>query len=204
MLRLGEAKREPQKIVLRAEIPPTADHEGEPEAYVVMVPITPPLRRRAQRLAQRTIGADEQLSDLELDRLIDIGEVASRELIRLCVAEWGGIGDADGKPLELTPDRETRFATAMHDDRPTGSIDLLLEDEDACAVIDEQFVRADALRRAEKNGLSALPSGIGKAETPAKDIASSAASRKPGAAARSARTGPKSRRPKAAKRPGSS
>lgn len=198
MLTLG-AKKDPQRIVLREA------SGDEPEAYVVMAPISPPMRRRAQRVARRLMGETTDLADMDLDQLIDIGEVASRELIRLGLVEWSGIGDADGDELGLTPDRETRFATASDEDRPTGSIDNLLDDEDLFNRIDEIYVRPDALRRAEKNALSASPIGTGEAGTPAGDTASSAAKpKRKRSGAKPARTVSTSSRPRPAKAPGKS
>jgi len=191
MLKVGQ-KREAVRIVLLEAL------GDEPEAFVLLAPISPAMRRRAQRIARQLMGETE-VADLDLDKLIDIGELASRELIRLGLVEWGGIGDDDGNPLELTPDRETRFATAASDQRPTGSIDALLDDEDVVAIIDSQYVRPDAIRRAEKNGLSASPNGIGGAETPGKDTANSPARKKRAGGARSvpiAKTRSKPRRPK--------
>lgn len=197
MLILGKAK-EPLKVVLKE-----ASGDG-PEAFVILAPITPPMRRRAQRAARALLGDVDNLADVDLDQLIDIGEVASRELIRLGAVEWGGLGDAGGVPLELTPDRDTRFATANSPDRPGGTIDLLLDDEDCFATIDERYVRPDAMRRAEKNGLSASPNGTGEAGTPGKNTASSAARPKRRAAAKNARTARKSSRRKPPKAPGTS
>lgn len=197
MLKLAQ-KSEPQKIVLREA------SGDELEAFVVVAAITPAMRRRAQRAAGRSLG-DVDFDAVDVDVLYDAVEDGSRELIRLGIIEWGGIGDADGNPLELTPDRDTRFATANAPDRPAGSIDLLLADEDAFTTIDADYVRPDAIRRAEKNGLSASPSGTGEAATPGSDTASSAARpKRKRSAAKSARTARKSSAPKAAKRPGRS
>lgn len=197
MLKIGE-KKEPQKVVLRAAV------DDEPEAFVVLAPVTPAMRRRAQRAAHRSLG-DADFDAIDVDVLHDAVEDGSRELIRLGLLDWGGIGDADGNLLELTPDRDTRFATANAPDRPTGTIDLLLADEDAFAAIDAAYVRPDAMRRAEKNGLSASPSGTGEAATPASATASSAARRKPKTRpAKSVRTAKTSSKRKPAKRPGKS
>ncbi|HVM38292.1 MAG TPA: hypothetical protein VM265_07895 [Sphingomicrobium sp.] len=170
---------------LRVSIPANDDGEA---AWVVLAPITPAMRRRAHRAARRLLGDidPESITDAELDRLVDAGEAASRELIRLGVVEWGGMVGEDGEPFALTPDRETRLESANEPDRPQGTIDLLLADEEAFDLLDAAYVRPDAERRAEKNGLSASPSGTGEAATADKDIASSAAPAKPTGASRTA------------------
>lgn len=203
MLKLGQ-KPEPKRIVLKAA-------EGkEPEAYVVMAPITAAMRRRAQGVVRRLVAGVDDIEDIDADTLGDAGEAASRELIRLGMIEWGGIGDANGKPLELTPDRDTRMKTANAPERPEGTVDLLLADEEIFAKLDADYVRPDAVRIAEKNGLSASPTGTGEAATRGKGTASShAAARKRGAASRkaAAKTAPTPKRrsrPKPAKASGRS
>jgi hypothetical protein len=197
MLVLGQ-KKEPRKIVLREQVGTPGKKGFEPEAFVVMAPINGPMRRRAARSARRLMGLESaEAGELELDQLLDLGEIGSKELIRLGAVEWGGLGDAAGKPLALTPDRETRFATANQDDRPTGSIDLLLADDDLVERIADDYVRPDAMKRAEKNASSALPNGTGKAGTRANDIASSVAG--PKTKARAARNAPTSRKRSARK-----
>lgn len=220
MLKLGE-KREAQRIVLREAVPPkpavkkgktivTPATDGEPEAFILMAPITLAMRRRAQAAMRRMLPEGESVAELDADTLFDLSEVASRELIRLGAIEWGGIGDADGKPVALTPDRDTRFRTANAPDRPTGTIDQLLDDEAIFEKLDRDYVMPDAQRRTEKNASSASPAGTGEAATRANATASSAAAakkakmRRKTAAARSART-PKTRsKPKKPKASGRS
>lgn len=199
MLKLGKAPENIRIVLLDAS-------GDEPEAFVELAPITSAMRRRAYRVARREAGAEglQDPSEVELDLLIDLGEISSLELVRLGLVAWGGIGNEDGEPIELTPDRETRFRTAAHEDRPKGTIDDLLADENIAAILDAKYVRPDALRRAEKNALSALPSGIGKAATPAKGTASSAARPKRKAAAKRAPTAKTSSKRKPAKVPGRS
>lgn len=188
MIVLGQ-KKEPLRIVLSAAASAAKGRKAEPEAFVVMAPITAPMRRRAARATRLLLGEVNDLSDVDMDRLIDASEAGARELVRLGMIEWGGIGDAGGTPLELTPDRDTRFATANEQDRPTGSIDLLLEDEDLLDRIAGEYVRPDALRRAEKNASSASLNGTGEAATRARTTAGSPAARsKKRSAAKAART----------------
>lgn len=215
MLVLGH-KKEPQRIVLRAAVPSapavrkgktivTPATDGEPEAFVVMAPITPAMRRRAQRASRRQLGEVADFADLDIDRLYDAGETATREIVRLGMIEWGGFGDAAGNPLELTPDRETRFATANDPKRAEGTIDLLLAEDEIVERIEAVYVAPDALRRAEKNASFASQNGTGGAAKPGKTTAGSRAARKAKpSAARNARTSSTRSKPKRAKRPGKS
>lgn len=205
MLKLGKPAG-PQRIVLRPAIGNEGDDFFEPEAFVVMVPITPPMRRRALERTRQLVAETGVESAVELDAMqrADLGDFVSVELIRLGLDAWGGIGDDDGQALDLTPDRETRFRTAMDPERPTGTVDLLLADEDAFKKIEADYVWTDALRRAEKNGLSGSPNGTGKVATPGKDIASKRATRKRKGGAKSAPIANTSCRRKPAKASGSS
>ena len=203
MLVLGQ-KKEPQKIVLREAVPERAAVKkrvknkvitvaaavaAEPEAFVIMAPITKPMRRRAMAAARRVTGPIEDIADVSPDVLLDAADAASRELIRLGMVDWGGIGGADGKPFDLTPDRDTRLKTANDPERPTGTIDLLLDDVDLLDKIEAEYSRPDNARQAEKNASSASPSGTGGAATLAKTIAASPANRRARrAAAKNART----------------
>lgn len=189
MLKLGKPA-ESQRIVLRPAQGAAGEPGYEPEAGVVASPITPAIRRRALRATRLFLEEAEATSfeDMNPDQLGDMGETVSRELIRMGLADWFGIGDDDGKPLELTPDQATRIRTANDKDRPTGTIDLLLADETWFAKLEAEYVQPDALRRMEKNGLSGSPNGIGTAATPGNATANLAARPKRRAAAKAART----------------
>lgn len=206
MLKLGK-QAGPQRITLRPAQGVEGEDGYEPEAFIVMAPITPAMRRRALRATRRML-ADRGVSDptqVDDDLLGDMGEAVSCELIRLGALEWGGIGgDDDDQPLDLTPDRDLRFQTANVPDRPTGTIDLLLADQDIFDLIDEKYVRPDARRRAEKNALSGSPAGTGTEATPGSGTANSAAKRTRRAGAKSARTSNTSRKRKTAKASGRS
>lgn len=181
MLVIGEKR--PVKVVLRAA------QGDDPEAFVTLAPITPGMRRRAQRAARGVIGEVADIAEVDEDLLFDAGDTASRELIRIGMIGWGGIGGEGGAPLELTPDAATRLRTANDPDRPTGTIDYLLADEDIVAAIDRDYVRPDAIRRLEKNASSASSNGTGEAATAASDTASSVASRRRKGGVQRARTG---------------
>lgn len=213
MLILGQ-KKEPQRIVLRAAVPPTRAvrkagkivtpaTEGEPEAHVVMAPITSAMRRRANHAYKRQLGDYSDPSELDLDRMLDATEAYAFELVRLGMVGWGGIGDAGGEPVALTPDRETRFKTAKDDDRPTGTIDQLLADEEVFELIAGAYARPDMQRQAEKNGFAASPSGTGGAATRGSATASSRAARAAKRnGAKNARTASTRSRPRRARPPG--
>jgi hypothetical protein len=147
----------------------------EPEAFVVLDPITPKMRRRALRAIRPLLTSFTDSSQPDPDLMGDVGEKVSRELIRMGLVSWGGIGGDDGKPLDLTPDQATRLRTANDPERPTGTIDLLLDEETVFDKIDEAWVRPDAIRRAEKNGLSGSPNGTSTAAMPGSDTANLAA-----------------------------
>lgn len=175
-------------------------------AFVVLAPITPKMRRRALRSVRQILTTEnvDSTSAADENLLGDIGEAVSRQLIRMGAKDWAGIGDENDEPLPLTPDQATRIRTANDDDRPTGTIDLLLADEDIFNALDEGYVRPDAVRRMEKNGLSGSPNGTSAGATPAKTTADSAATRKKTGAAKSAPTKNTPRRPKPAKASGKS
>jgi hypothetical protein len=184
MLTIGKAP-EAVRVVLR-------EAQGkDPEAFVLLDPITPKLRRRALRVASREMVAAgvDKFADLNPEQQRDVGDLVSFELIRLGAREWGGIGDESGQPVALTPDQATRLRTATDLDRPTGTIDALLHDEVEFAKLDAGYVMPDSLRLAEKNASSGSPNGTSVAATPGKDTATCrAGSRKGRSAAKNAPT----------------
>lgn len=198
MFTIGKRADQPVRVTI-------AEAQGDdPAAVVILAPIVPKMRRRALRAAHRLLeGMGVPVSAaIEGDLLFDVSEEVSREMLRLGIIGIEGIVDeASGEPFALTPDRDTRLRTANEPDRPTGTIDDLLADERVFATLDAEYVIADAVRSAEKNGLSGSPNGTSTAAMPVKDIANSRAKRKRTAAARSART--KSTRSKATKPKGS-
>lgn len=175
-------------------------------AFVVFDPITPMMRRRALRAVREMLAAEGVASsaDADVDLLGDIGEKVSRELIRMGARDWGGIGDEDDNPLDLTPPQATRLKTVNDPERPTGSIDLLLADEAIFEQLDAEYVRPDAIRRAEKNALSLSPNGTSAGATPGSNTVDSAAKRKPRGGAKAAPTKRTRSRQTKAKRPGKS
>ena len=170
MLVLG-AKKEPKKIVLREAVKAAKGRKAEPEAFVIMAPITKPMRRRAMMAARKVTGKVDDIAELTPDLILDAADAASAELIRLGMIDWGGIGDANGKPVALTPDRDTRLKTANDPERPTGTIDLLLADVDLLEKIEADYSVIDRVRQAEKNASSPSQNGTGGAATRAKTTA---------------------------------
>lgn len=188
--------------------------EGRPAVKMLFAPIDRKLKRlvsRATRGFAAGIGASatdkiDELTDEQFDALFDYSEAASREIIRLTAISWEGIGDGgeDPQPLALTPDREVRIATCTKPDRPTGTIDQLLDDEVLFEAADRLFVKAQANRDAEKNGSSVSSNGTGGAGTQGKIIADSPARPKRKVAVKGVRTAKTSSRPSKRKPSGTS
>jgi hypothetical protein len=129
--------------------------------------ITRSMKRRAQHEAAGLLPDVEGSADRDPLDMADAGDAYSLLLIRQGICEWEGLGDADGKPLAVSPD----------------AIELFLGEEALFDAADVAYVIPEVLRDAEKNGLSASPSGIGAAATQASDtVTSSAAIPKTGGA----------------------
>lgn len=177
----------------------------EPEAFVLLDPITPKMRRRALKIARSDLdAAGVEYSDLDPLQLRDVADLVSAELIRMGAREWGGIGGDDGEVLVLTPDQATRLRTATDQDRPKGTIDALLADETIFDKLEMAYVLPDSVRLAEKNALSGSPNGTSAAATPDNVTANSRATPKRKGAAKSARMKKTRSKPTKAKRPGTS
>jgi hypothetical protein len=150
-------------------------------------PASRSMKRRAQHEARKGIdGATVDL--LDVCDLADIGDAFSRSLIRQALLAWEGIGDVDGKPIEVTPE----------------AVELFLADERLFEAADALYVMPIVLRDREKNGYAASPNGTGKAATPAKDTARSRVGRTRAKGAESARTARTSPRRPRGKKSGSS
>lgn len=192
MLRLSE----PDWQTLRAS-------RGEdPAVRVRFAPVTPGMKRRAKHAAGKALG-DADIKAMDVLELADIGDVFSRELLRLAIVEWDGVGDADGNPVEITPPLDERLKTSDKADRPTGTIDLFLAHDEMFEAADRLYVMPIVDRDREKNASAASPSGTGEAATRAKTIARSAAARKPKAGAKHAPTAQTSRKRPRGKKSGS-
>lgn len=183
--------KEPKWLTLIEPVP--GDKEAPRGVRVKCAHVGRSIKRKAARASQKALAGidlsdrERELSDADVDALYEAGDVSSRELIRLAILdqgtpEWDGVLDAKGKPLPVTAE----------------AVELALDDEDFFEAADRLIVMPAAERDREKNALSASPSGIGEAGTPARDTASSAAGKKTAAAAKPAPTRSKSsKRPKA-------
>lgn len=109
----------------------------EPGARVGLRPITPTMmllaRDEAGQVYQNAAAASEP-PDERTTRFEASAALVSR-LAHLGIVEWEGIGDADGKPLAVTPE----------------SIDLLLGHWPAYDVLDRRYAAPAVNRSAEKN-----------------------------------------------------
>lgn len=181
MLKIAK-RREEVRVVLQEA------NGDDPAAAVVLDPITPAMRRRALRSIRPLLEGVTDTNDVDPDVMGDVGEKVSVELLRMGIREISGIADEDGNAFDLTPDQATRIRTANDPQRPTGTIDDLLADDSVFNKLDEGYVRPDALRRAEKNGLSGLPNGTSTAATPDNATASLPAKPKRKAVAKPAPT----------------
>lgn len=142
------------------------------------------LKRRAQVAASGLLGEAGENEHHDPLNLADAGDAFSEEMIRRGIVEWEGIGDAEGSTLPVSPE----------------AIEMFIADPDLFDRADQLYVLPEVLRDAEKNGLSASPAGTGEAETPAADIASSAAAAATDAA--SAPTSSRNRKPKPGRKSG--
>lgn len=196
------------KLEKRSQIvvPLVAGSGKEPGVSVTFDPVTPAMRRRAFRAWSRKLEelGIAEVDEADADTLGDLHEMMSRELMRMALASWQGIADAGGKPLEPTPDQATRLRTVNDPERPTGTIDDVLANEEIFAACDLGFLKPEALRYSEKNASSASPNGTSARATRGNATASSRASRKVRAGAKSARTVSKRSKPKRGRMPGTS
>lgn len=160
-----------------------------PGVRVEFEPITIKAVRAARKAAADALGIDP-------DDIEEAGDQLTRELLRRGIRAWEGVGDEDGEPLPLTPE----------------TVAMALDDPTFCQAADQAYVYPYVLRNAEKNASSGSLNGTGEAGMPAKGTATStAASRKPAAAARTPKPAKKvapttrtSRKPKAARKSGAS
>jgi hypothetical protein len=187
MFTIAKRTEQPVRVTL---VEAQGDEKG---AAITLAPIDRGMRRRAMRAAKRLLEkmGVPAADGIEGDVMWDVSEEVSRELMRLGIVSIDGIFDESVDPpvlLALTPDRETRLRTANDVDRPLGTIDDLLADERVFGRLDDEYVVPDAMRRAEKNGLSGSPNGTSAAATPGNGTANFRARPPRKAGAKSART----------------
>jgi hypothetical protein len=126
MLRLSAPRREPYWLDL------------VPGVRVKVKPITV-----AAIIAARQAAADAA-KDGGDDMIYNGSAAFTRRMARWGIVEWEGVGDADGNPVDPTPE----------------NIDALLEHWRAFDAIDGQYVVPALIQDAEKNGSSLSPNGI--------------------------------------------
>lgn len=155
--------------------------EALPAVDVCFTPIGRVALRAARRAAAKAIGEDlPEGDDAELSaELVErAGDVLSESLLMSGIIDWRGVGNRQGEPVSVTPERLRVF---------------LLADPIRFERLDEEYVRPFVLKELEKNVSSPLPNGISAGETQAPDIANRSARR-------TASAGAKRTRKKAAKK----
>lgn len=156
----------------------TLQKKGEP-AWLTLIPkagrqpaleilVRPHDRKLRKEIARATRGLiprldpEMKVADMppELwDQLEDAGEATTAATIRLGMLAWKGLSADGSTSLPFTPD----------------NVEAFIADETLFEAADRLYVKPAAVRLAEKNGLSASPSGTGGAGTLGRAIASSAA-----------------------------
>lgn len=125
MLRLSAPRRDPYWLDLIAGV------------RVKVKPITV-----AAIIAARQAAADAA-KDGGDDMIYNSSAAFTARMARWGVLDWEGVGDADGKPADVTPE----------------NVDALLEHWQAFDAIDRQYVMPALIQDAEKNGSSLSPNG---------------------------------------------
>ncbi|CCW20162.1 hypothetical protein EBBID32_45330 [Sphingobium indicum BiD32] len=151
-----------------------------PAVEVRFVPIGRVALRNARRAAATAIGSalpDDDDAPLPIDLIEQAGDILSESLLMAGIDDWRGVGDSDGNPVTVTPER----------------LAIFLADPIRFERLDEVYVRPFVMKELEKNGSSPLPNGISAGATQEVDIANRSARR-------SARAGAKQTRKKAAKK----
>lgn len=152
-----------------------------PAVRVRFVPIGRVALRNARRAAAKAIGSqlpDDEEATLPTELIEQAGDILSESLLMSGIDAWEGVGDADGKPVGVTPEY----------------LRIFLADPLRFERLDAAYVRPFVLKELEKNVLSPSPSGTSAAEMPALDTANRSARR-------TARAGAKRTRKKAARKP---
>lgn len=132
-----------------------------PAVRVKLRPIGRAAARDARDAALASAGIAETDAALYNDRV-------AMALIRACLIDWQGVGDADGVPVAVSPETVAAFL-----DHP-GVLERLTE----------AFVAPWLARELEKNGFAGSPNGISTRVTPAPTTAAS-----PAGATKKARAG---------------
>jgi len=148
--------------------------DGLPAVRVRFVPIGRIALRNARRAAAASIGnqlPEDDDATLPQDLVEQAGDVLSESLLMSGIDAWEGVGDADGNPVDVTPDL----------------LRIFLADPLRFERLDEAYVRPFVLKELEKNVLSPSPNGISAGETPAPATANRSARRTVSAGAKRTR-----------------
>ncbi|MBV2148620.1 hypothetical protein KRZ98_10015 [Sphingobium sp. AS12] len=135
-----------------------------PAVEVRFVPIGRVALRNARRAAAAAIGSalpDDDDAPLPTDLIEQAGDILSESLLIAGIDDWRGVGDSDGNPVTVTPER----------------LAIFLADPIRFERLDEAYVRPFVMKELEKNGSSPLPNGISAGATQEVDIANRSARR---------------------------
>lgn len=158
-----------------------------PGVRILFAPVTTAALRAAQRAAAVVFRAAADLGAENVEEAtLDAGDGISRELLARAILQWEGVGDADGNPVDPTPEW----------------IGVFLDDPTCFQAADAVYVHPWLDREREKNGSSPSPSGISAGETPGTDTANSAAQQTAAGDATNAPTSSRSRGRKKARSSG--
>lgn len=147
-----------------------------PAIKVRFVPISRVSLRNARRAAAAAIGSalpDDDDAPLPNELIEQAGDILSETLLMAGIDDWRGVGDSDGNPVMVSPER----------------LAIFLADPIRFERLDEAYVRPFVMKEMEKNGSSPLPNGISAGATQEVDIANRSARRSVRAGAK--RTGKK-------------
>ncbi|ASY44982.1 hypothetical protein CJD35_11430 [Sphingobium xenophagum] len=135
-----------------------------PAVEVHFVPIGRVALRNARRAAASAIGSglpDDDDAPLPNELVEQAGDILSESLLMAGIDDWRGVGDGDGNPVTVTPER----------------LAIFLADPIRFERLDEAYVRPFVMKELEKNGSSPLPNGISAGATQEVDIANRSARR---------------------------
>jgi len=165
---------------------------------ILFAPIDRALVRRARRAAMKALGRDEHgpepvgSADDVTIMLEDLGDALSHAMILEGARDWrGAVQATDDGQFEPIPFSRDALAD-------------LLADPVYFDALDAAYVLPYAMREREKNGFAASPNGTGEAATLESDTAITAATQKPPAGVKPARTASTRSRAKKRKASGTS
>ncbi|WP_088183578.1 hypothetical protein [Sphingobium sp. Z007] len=150
---------EPWWFTVDAAVTGSTPESSLPAVEVRFIPIGRVALRTARRAAAAAIGNDLPEDDdapLPPELIEHAGDILSESLLMSGIDQWRGVGDQDGEPVEVTPERLRIF---------------LLADPIRFEKLDEAYVRPFVMRELEKNVLSLSLNGISAGATPVPDTA---------------------------------